>query len=89
MSNVIYRLFVDHPRSVGETYAEHFSVASRFGFTMLAGGFACLVHAVFPALFERAGSRAIKNLYADMVSRQPGHARPAHEAPDWQLEYEI
>ena len=25
------RLFVDHPRSVDESYAEHFGVASRFG----------------------------------------------------------
>ena len=83
------RWFADHPRSVGESYAEHFSIAFRFGLAMLAGGLACLVHALCPALFERTGSRTIKRLYAEMISRQPGHQRLAHEEPTWQPEYEI
>ncbi|WP_422631616.1 DUF6356 family protein, partial [Pseudomonas proteolytica] len=40
------RLFLDHPASVGESYAEHFGVASRFGVTLIGGGLGCLVHAV-------------------------------------------
>lgn len=89
MANPLHRWFVEHPQSVGETYIEHFGVASRFGLTMVAGGLACFVHALVPALFTRTGSGAIKRLYSEMVSRQPGAPRPAYEEPHWRPEYEI
>lgn len=34
---------------------------------MLIGGFACLVHGIFPFLFERTASRHISQLYERMV----------------------
>ena len=85
------RLFRSHPRSVGESYGEHAGIAGRFGVEMIAGGFACLVHAVVPAWFERTGSSIIKRLYGRMKARQPAFAekRPAFAEPEWQLEYEI
>ena len=89
MTSLIDRLFAEHPRSVGESYAEHIRVAFRFAMTMLSGGLACLVHALVPALFERTGSCTVKRLYADMVARQPGHERLVHEEPNWRPEYEI
>jgi hypothetical protein len=89
MSNPIDRWFAAHPRSIGETYPEHSRIALRFGLTMLSGGFACLVHALVPALFERTGSSTIKKLYSEMLARQPGHPRPAYEEPSWRPEYEI
>lgn len=84
-------LFRAHPRSVGESYAEHFGIAARVGAKMVGGGLACFVHALVPALFVRTGSRVVKSLYADIRARQPGLARTpaAHERPEWQLEYEI
>ena len=89
MTDLIDRWFAEHPRSVGESYREHFLTALRFALAMLAGGLACLVHALVPALFERTGSRTVKRLYSDMVSRQPGMAPPAYEDPSWRPEYEI
>ena len=89
MISRLHQWFVAHPRSVGESYAEHCGVASRFGLSMVVGGFACLVHALFPALFERTGSGAIKRLYSEMVARQPGNVRPAYDGPEWRPEYEI
>ena len=89
MRDSIQRWFVEHPRSIGESYAEHFVAAWRFAMTMVAGGFACFVHALVPALFERTGSGAVKRLHAEMTSRQPGAHRPAHEDPRWRPEYEI
>ena len=89
MANPLHRWFVAHPQSVGESYTEHFGVASRFGVTMVAGGLACFVHAVFPNLFTRTGSGTVKRLYSQMVSRQPGNQRPAYEEPEWRPEYEI
>jgi len=89
MTSLIDRLFAEHPRSVGESYAAHFGVAFRVGLTMVAGGLACFAHALLPALFQRTGSGTIKRLYADMVARQPGHERLAHDEPGWRPEYEI
>lgn len=88
---MISRLFFDHPRAVGETYFEHAATAGRFGGIMVAGGLACLIHAVVPAVFANAASRRVKTLYLQMKARQPGLAsKPtAFQEPGWQLEYEI
>ena len=40
--------FTTHPASVGETYAQHFVFAFKFGATMAVGGLAAMVHAFFP-----------------------------------------
>jgi hypothetical protein len=56
------RLFVDHPKSVDESYVQHFGVASRFGVTMIWGGLCALVHAIVPGLCITTGSDTIKRL---------------------------
>jgi Family of unknown function (DUF6356) len=61
------RLFVDHPRSVDESYLEHFRVASRFGVTMIWGGLCALVHAVVPGWCITTGSDTIRRLNEIMV----------------------
>lgn len=91
---MIRRLFLDHPRSVGESYAEHAAVAAGFGVAMIAGGVACLVHAFVPGLFVRTGSNTIRRLHAAMAVRTPAApaappARHTPATPAWQLEYEI
>lgn len=88
---MIDRLFLSHPRSVGETYLEHAATAFGFGTAMIGGGIACMVHGVFPSLFTRTGSNTVKSLYGRMKSRQPAYAQrpPAFTEPEWQLEYEI
>jgi len=60
-------LFSEHPASVGETYVEHMGVAFSFGWAMLGGGLACLVHGVFPFLFTSTGSRTVAALHERMV----------------------
>ena len=86
---MIDRIFLSHPRSVGESYTEHAGVAARFGATMVVGGLACMLHAVLPSVFPRVASDRVKKLYAQMVARQPNLRRPAYEEPEWQIEYEI
>ena len=61
--------FVDHPHSVGETYREHFAVATGFGLRLIAAGLACLVHAWVPAWFTRSGSRAVRGLASELDAR--------------------
>ena len=63
--------FTKHPSAVGESYGEHFAVATSFGAAMILGGLACMVHGVLPFLFTSTGSQTIKRLHERMiVSRQ-------------------
>jgi len=64
------RLFTEHPQSVGETYGEHLVMASGFGWRMMVGGFACLLHGLFPFLFVKTGSRIITGLHDRMVANR-------------------
>ncbi len=88
---MIDRIFLAHPRSVGESYGQHFRTAMGFGVQMVAGGVACIAHAFVPALCERTGSNTVKRLYGRMKARQPAFrdTPPAYREPQWQLEYEI
>jgi hypothetical protein len=61
--------FTRHPKEVGESYGEHFRTASGFGVTMIAGGIACLLHAIFPFWFERTGSATIQQLHGRLNKR--------------------
>ena len=55
-------LFTDHPKSIGQSYGGHARGAGRIGATMVLAGLACLVHAVFPFLFEKTAGKAIDDL---------------------------
>lgn len=68
------RLFLDHPASVGENYAEHFGVASRFGVTMIAGGIAALIHGILPFAFKTTGSRTIIRLHREIAEKRAATA---------------
>jgi hypothetical protein len=73
----VVELFTEHPATVGETYGEHFRVATSFATAMLVGGIACLFHAVFPFVCVTTGSRTITRLHDRMVvnrKRPPGPA---------------
>lgn len=84
---MIRKLFLAHPEELGESYAEHAGVASRFGAAMVAGGLACMVHAVVPALFKTAGSGTVSRLHARMVAKR-GAVR-ADRAQTASVEYVI
>ena len=64
------RLFLDHPTSVGESYAEHFGVASGFGLKMIWGGARCTLHAVLPFVWKTAGSDTVAALHAELVTKR-------------------
>ncbi len=61
------RLFTRHLDTVDETYFQHLTHAATFSGWMALGTVFCLVHAVFPFLFERSGSRIIEKLHDRMV----------------------
>lgn len=68
-TNMIDRLFLDHPRSVNESYLEHAAFAGRFSLTLFGAAFAALIHAVLPFCFERTASRTVAALYARTHNR--------------------
>jgi Family of unknown function (DUF6356) len=73
------KLFLDHPRSVGETYSEHLGSAFRFGIRMIVAGCACVLHGVFPFLFVKTGSTTVRHLHDQMIT----HRSRAKAAPEW------
>lgn len=84
--------FTRHLNTVNENYFEHFFHAMSFTVSMFIGAFACLLHTIFPFLFEKTGSKIINTLYDRMVvnrakqtprnrTRLEAEERAAIEAP--------
>jgi hypothetical protein len=74
----LVRPFVEHPASVGESYFRHLRNAVGFGFAMIGGGAACLVHAILPFTFVTRGSETIARLHERMITNRTtlGRAHP-------------
>lgn len=66
---MINKLFLDHPRSVDETFGQHFLFAFGFSMTLFIAAFAALIHAFIPAACEKTASGIIKRLYARIANR--------------------
>ncbi|KIC48756.1 DUF6356 family protein [Tateyamaria sp. ANG-S1] len=66
---MITRIFLNHPRSVDESYAQHAVFAGGFALRLLLAGGAAAVHAVIPCLFEKTASRMIADMYARTHNR--------------------
>lgn len=65
-SSLWEQVFLDHPRDVGESYWRHQRHAAAFGVEMIAGGIACLLHAIVPVVFERTASTTVVRLHERM-----------------------
>ena len=66
---MLTRLFLDHPRTVNETYLGHARFAGGFAFWLLLAAGAAAVHAVIPSLCERTASRIVTRLAARLTGR--------------------
>lgn len=64
------RLFLNHPRSVNESYFEHMLFAGWFSVTLFAAGCAALVHALVPALFEKTAGNLISKMHHRLHNRK-------------------
>jgi len=65
----VRKLFTEHPASAGETYWQHFRFAAKIFRSLSKAAFACLVHAVFPPLFQKTASTEIRSLHEGIESR--------------------
>ena len=68
---VMFKPFTSHPDSVGESYPQHAGFAMSFGIRMFVGALACMLHGLFPFLFQRTGSRIIVELNQKLVAHRP------------------
>lgn len=81
---MLARLFIDHPRSLGMSWAVHGLGAVVIGGRMIGAGLACIIHAAVPALFTETAGRTVQSLHDHMVSRKAGAANP-NAWPDYEI----
>ena len=78
------RLFHDHPRALGMSWAGHGVGALRIGARMIGAGVACIVHALVPALFTETAGRTVVDLHEHMTRRKAGSVNP-NAWPDYEI----
>lgn len=81
---VVERLFLDHPRSLGMSWASHGFGALKIGGELLGAGLAVLVHAVVPGWFTETGGRIVTRIYDHIQSRKAGSENPENW-PDYEI----
>jgi hypothetical protein len=70
------RLFWDHPRSLGMSWASHGAGAVVIGARMIVAGLACVVHALVPGLFTDTAGKTIASLNEHISRRKAGSGNP-------------
>ena len=80
----IGRLFTDHPRSLGMSWASHGMGAVGIAVRLIGAGLACLVHALVPAWFTETAGRTVTAMHEDMARRKAGAANP-NAWPDYEI----
>jgi hypothetical protein len=78
------RLFLDHPRSLGMSWAGHGIGAVAIGARLVGAGCACIVHAVVPGVFTQTAGKTITRMYDHMTQRKAGAANPENW-PDYEI----
>lgn len=78
------RLFLNHPRSLGMTWAGHGVGAVGIGARLVVAGFACLVHALVPGVFTETAGRTVTDMYGHMKRRKAGASNP-ESWPDYEI----
>jgi hypothetical protein len=81
---MLARLFRDHPKSLGMSWAEHGAGAVVIGARMVGAGLACIVHAAVPALFTETAGRTVISLHDHMMKRKAGASNP-NAWPDYEI----
>ena len=69
MNRILTQIFVDHPKSVDETYFQHMAFAGWFASRLFMAAGAATVHAIIPCLFEKTASNLINQMHHRMHNR--------------------
>jgi hypothetical protein len=80
----IDRLFMEHPRSLGMSWAGHGAGAVKIAAELIGAGCACLVHAAVPGWFTQTAGKTVTRMYDHMAKRKAGAANPENW-PDYEI----
>jgi len=80
----LQRLFTDHPRSLGMSYAQHGVGAVKISAELIGAGLAALVHAIVPGWFTETAGRTVTRIYDHIQSRKAAAANPK-DWPDYEI----
>ena len=85
------QLFIDHPKSVNETYIQHFFTSMSFSMKLFKAAIACFIHALVPGMCIKTGSKAITELHVKMVTFrvESNNDVASTEQPEVSIEYMI
>jgi Family of unknown function (DUF6356) len=78
------RMFLEHPRSLGMSWAGHGVGAVAIGARLVGAGIACIVHAIVPGVFTQTAGKTITHMYDHMSQRKAGAANPENW-PDYEI----
>ena len=78
------RMFLEHPRSLGMSWAEHGVGAIRIGARLVGAGIACMIHALVPGWFTETAGKTITGMHAHMMNRKAGAENPENW-PDYEI----
>jgi hypothetical protein len=78
------RMFLEHPRSLGMSWAGHGIGAVAIGARLVGAGCACIIHAVVPGLLTQTAGKTINGMYEHMMQRKAGAANPENW-PDYEI----
>lgn len=79
-----YRLFTEHPRSVGMTWTSHGVGALQIGVRLVGAGCAAIIHAVVPGVFSDTAGRTVARIYDHIQQRKAKSANPENW-PDYEI----
>jgi hypothetical protein len=81
---MVHRLFMEHPRSLGMSWAGHGAGAVRIAAELIGAGCACLVHAAVPGVFTQTAGKTVARMHEHMLKRRAGAADP-ESWPDYEI----
>jgi uncharacterized protein DUF6356 len=83
-TGVAGRLFTEHPRSLGMSWASHGVGAVKIGAELIGAGCAAMVHAAVPGWFTDTAGKTVSRIYDHIQSRKAGAADP-DSWPDYEI----
>ena len=83
-SGLFHHLFLEHPRSLGMSWAEHGIGAVKIGCELVGAGLAALVHAAVPGWFTQTAGKTVSRIYDHIQARKAGSANPENW-PDYEI----
>jgi hypothetical protein len=78
------KLFREHPRSLGMSWASHGVGAVKIGAELIGAGCAAMIHAVVPGVFTDTAGRTVARIYDHIQARKAGSADP-DSWPDYEI----